>query len=230
MSWLGQVNGLLPSTHVRTLIFLSWTSPSPVDSATHQTHCHLIILSPARPSLYSKLHLPWSCSHSGCAVGLSQWMPRSSLWGGGASQASEEKLFGLGQLGHYLIKADDKRLFCFGKVRLKKLNMRKGSKQKLNKQKPEKLAPSIVPCNWPWLTFKKSFWMNKARETYYKILLPRSLLSLTTFYYFVEHSHLGLNGNVWEDNLEIQDLNLFRVSPKYSCLGTLKKFAGKKGR
>lgn len=40
----------------------------------------------------------------------------------------------------------------------------------------------------------------------------------------------GLNGNVWEDNLEIQDLNRFRVSPKYSCLGTLKKFAGKKGR
>lgn len=68
------------------------------------------------------------------------------------------------------------------------------------------------------------------RETYYRILLSK-VITITQDILLLCRTLMpaGLHGNVWEGDLEIQDLNLFRVSPKYSCFGALKKYAVKEG-
>lgn len=175
----------------------------PVSSRDHDT-----------ASRCSELHLP-GASHRTCAVGLvggCLGAPWEAPW-------APKKLFGLGWWRHYLIKADEKRLFCFVK-KIKKLSVREKNQyqpERKKKRKTDELPPRRVPWTWCGRYWEKApKWIRLL--PYYKLLLLGSLPLLRTFHSSVEHSYLLSSAVTFGKVMSEFKMWIFLVTLKCSSL------------
>lgn len=161
-SFLGQVSRLLPRARLPGQGGPSVLGPSPKSWQWSRTH-HPVVLCPPETMTWP-LSVP-SCicpraSRRACAVGLvggCLGAPWEAPWA--------PELFGLSRWRHCLIKADERRLFCFVK-KIKKLSMREKNQYQPERKKEKKenrqTSTQQGSLNLTWQILRKSSRMGKA--------------------------------------------------------------------
>ena len=160
MSFLGRVSRLLPWARLPTVVLPSWDNlPRTPQQWSHT--CHPVVLRPLETVTWHPCGPSCICpgaSRRAYAVGLVGGCPEAP-W---EAPWAPEKLFGLGRWRHCLIKADEKRPFCFIK-KIKKLRMRGKNQHRSERKKREKKQMTQQPAGFlePNVAEKAPEWIRR---------------------------------------------------------------------